>query len=148
MTMMVMIISQTSGLAMAKIPSNRALLSHFLSINSLNIEFQLEQSVNPDSKVTPDELLKSHKGTRRACSCTWGAAELQKLESRNCSAKNFIWEDRRTAILLNHTSHVKQSDQTSMATPCLVEIMSLVPVRYMSTEQRWGRVAVMVTYSQ
>lgn len=81
--------SQTSGLGMAKIPSKRALIS-FVIINSWNIQFQFEQSVNPDSKVTPDELVKLHKGKRRACSCAWGAAELQKFRSHNCSAKTSL----------------------------------------------------------
>lgn len=65
---MMMMISQTGGLGMAKIPSKRDFVS-IVSINSLNIQFQLEQSVNPDSKVTPDELVKLHKGKRRTCSC-------------------------------------------------------------------------------
>lgn len=41
----------------------------FVIINSLNIQFQLEQSVNLIAKLTPDELVKLHKGTRRTCSC-------------------------------------------------------------------------------
>lgn len=49
--------------------------------------------------------------------------------------------------VLNLSSNAADA-YTSIATPCFVEITSLVPVRYIRTEQRCGSVAVMLTYSQ
>lgn len=74
---------------------------------------------------------------------------ISRSSDHTTAVQKFPWRGSKNSnSSLQHITYVKLSDQTSMATPCLVEIMSLVPVRYMSTEQRWGRVAVMVTYSQ
>lgn len=57
------------------------------------------------------------------------------------------WTDSLFRVLIQ-TNFKEPSFHTSMWIPCFIDINSLVPVKYITNEHRWGKDAVIATYSQ